>query len=320
MSPSGEISATWSIRSQATARGFGAALHAHTTESDGELAPPLLAAHYERAGYDVLAITDHWKIADAEDGRAARRPERRAELRPPRRARRPRARVRRPRDPGRAPRARGRVLRPRRDRALDRRRTAASPTSRTRTGRASRPERSSSPRASSASRCSTPAASSRSVAASPRCTGTSCSRPGGSARRSRPTTRTIPGSTPVSPGRWLRVAEPSRDGVLAALRDGAFYASSGPALHDVRRVGETVEVRCSPCRSVTLVSGKTMGAAVNAGRLGYRHRGEVDRGERRRADRRRRPDDPAGRFARARPGHRPRPEEPRGAGRSRRET
>jgi hypothetical protein len=42
------------------------ALHAHTTESDGELSPALLAAHYARAGFDVLAITDHWKIAAAE--------------------------------------------------------------------------------------------------------------------------------------------------------------------------------------------------------------------------------------------------------------
>ena len=41
------------------------ALHAHTTESDGELAPDLLARHYERAGYDVLAVTDHWKRTDA---------------------------------------------------------------------------------------------------------------------------------------------------------------------------------------------------------------------------------------------------------------
>ena len=36
------------------------ALHAHTTNSDGELAPRALVKHYERAGYDVLAITDHW--------------------------------------------------------------------------------------------------------------------------------------------------------------------------------------------------------------------------------------------------------------------
>ena len=36
------------------------ALHAHTTNSDGELAPDMLVRHYEWAGYDVLAITDHW--------------------------------------------------------------------------------------------------------------------------------------------------------------------------------------------------------------------------------------------------------------------
>ncbi len=41
------------------------ALHAHTTGSDGELEPEALAAHYERAGYDVLAITDHWKRTEA---------------------------------------------------------------------------------------------------------------------------------------------------------------------------------------------------------------------------------------------------------------
>ena len=36
------------------------ALHAHTTNSDGEMAPEMLVRHYEWAGYDVLAITDHW--------------------------------------------------------------------------------------------------------------------------------------------------------------------------------------------------------------------------------------------------------------------
>jgi hypothetical protein len=41
------------------------ALHAHTTRSDGELAPEALAAHYARAGYDVVAITDHWRRTDA---------------------------------------------------------------------------------------------------------------------------------------------------------------------------------------------------------------------------------------------------------------
>ncbi len=36
------------------------ALHAHTTNSDGELPPDKLVRHYEWAGFDVLAITDHW--------------------------------------------------------------------------------------------------------------------------------------------------------------------------------------------------------------------------------------------------------------------
>src|SRR6185312_2089984 len=36
------------------------ALHAHTTNSDGEMSPDMLVRHFEWAGYDVLAITDHW--------------------------------------------------------------------------------------------------------------------------------------------------------------------------------------------------------------------------------------------------------------------
>ena len=40
------------------------AFHAHTTNSDGELAPRALVKHYERAGYDVLAVTDHWFRSD----------------------------------------------------------------------------------------------------------------------------------------------------------------------------------------------------------------------------------------------------------------
>ena len=37
-------------------------LHAHTTNSDGEPTPEGLVEHYARAGFDVLAITDHWHI------------------------------------------------------------------------------------------------------------------------------------------------------------------------------------------------------------------------------------------------------------------
>jgi hypothetical protein len=45
---------------------FRCQLHAHTTESDGEATIPGLVEHYARAGADVLAITDHWKITHYE--------------------------------------------------------------------------------------------------------------------------------------------------------------------------------------------------------------------------------------------------------------
>jgi hypothetical protein len=39
-------------------------LHAHTTNSDGEASPEGLCGHYASAGFDVLAITDHWHVTD----------------------------------------------------------------------------------------------------------------------------------------------------------------------------------------------------------------------------------------------------------------
>jgi hypothetical protein len=74
---------------------------------------------------------------------------------------------------------------------------------------------------------------------------------------------------------WVRVEESSPEAVLAALAAGTFYSSCGPQLHEVRRDTDAIEVRCSPARSVTLVSGRTMGSAVNARPTGYRHRGRV---------------------------------------------
>ena len=40
------------------------ALHTHTTVSDGTLSPRYLAQSYVESGFDVLAVTDHWRIAD----------------------------------------------------------------------------------------------------------------------------------------------------------------------------------------------------------------------------------------------------------------
>jgi hypothetical protein len=74
---------------------------------------------------------------------------------------------------------------------------------------------------------------------------------------------------------WVKAREESREAVLAALASGDFYGSTGPRIEDVYLENGAVEVRCSPCRSVTLVSGRSTGAAVHAGRLGYRHRGRI---------------------------------------------
>jgi predicted metal-dependent phosphoesterase TrpH len=74
---------------------------------------------------------------------------------------------------------------------------------------------------------------------------------------------------------WVRAAERSPAAVLAALRDGSFYSSTGPVIEDVRVEDSTVEVSCSPARRITLFAGPRRGASVAAGRLGYVHRAEV---------------------------------------------
>jgi len=64
---------------------------------------------------------------------------------------------------------------------------------------------------------------------------------------------------------WVRAADSSREAVLAALRAGDLYASTGPTIEDIALQDGQVEVRTSPCRSITLVSGRSTGAAVHAG-------------------------------------------------------
>ena len=74
---------------------------------------------------------------------------------------------------------------------------------------------------------------------------------------------------------WVRAVDRSPAAVLASLRDGAFYSSTGPTIDEIAIDGATVEVSCSPARRVTLVAGPGRGASVGAGRLGYVHRGKV---------------------------------------------
>jgi hypothetical protein len=79
---------------------------------------------------------------------------------------------------------------------------------------------------------------------------------------------------------WVKAPERSQAAVLEALANGSAYSSSGPRIHDIHLDHGAVEVRCSPCRAVTLVSRRTTGASVNVGRLGYRHHGrELERND-----------------------------------------
>ena len=250
------------------------ALHAHTTGSDGELAPDALAAHYGRAGFDVLAITDHWKRTEAAtNGRVVVLPS--VELN----CILPGARD-------------GHVLgfgiSAEADLAelgaeyADLERTAgfisehggvaylahpywtgATP------GTLELPENVAGIEVWNAG-CDLEVGRGLSsvhwdelLERGRRCFGlvTDDSH--------------HPGFDSGHGWTWLRAPERSAEAVLAGLAAGSFYGSSGPVLHDVAVDGDEVEVRCSPARSVTLVSGRTEGAAVNAGRLGYRYAGEV---------------------------------------------
>ena len=73
---------------------------------------------------------------------------------------------------------------------------------------------------------------------------------------------------------WVR-AEKTQEAILEALRTGAFYGSTGPTIHGVEIGDGEVVVRCSPARSVTLYAGRWRGARANAHRLGYPNHSEI---------------------------------------------
>jgi hypothetical protein len=75
---------------------------------------------------------------------------------------------------------------------------------------------------------------------------------------------------------WVRAADRSADAVLDALRTGRFYGSTGPLIRGLELEDGHVVVRCSPAASVTLLAGRRRGARANAGRLGYRYGAELD--------------------------------------------
>jgi hypothetical protein len=99
---------------------------------------------------------------------------------------------------------------------------------------------------------------------------------------------------------WTRVADRSAAAVLDALASGRFYSSTGPVLHDLRLEEASVDVCCSPCRRVTLCTGRKRGTSVSSGPSGYRYGGEIlsesDDGEITRARLERPPRSPYGRL------------------------
>lgn len=68
---------------------------------------------------------------------------------------------------------------------------------------------------------------------------------------------------------WVRAPERTQSAVLDALRSGAFYGSTGPEINSVEVGDDEVLVECSPAASVALYCGRCRGARANAGRLGY---------------------------------------------------
>jgi predicted metal-dependent phosphoesterase TrpH len=74
---------------------------------------------------------------------------------------------------------------------------------------------------------------------------------------------------------WARCAERSPQAVLDALRRGAFYGSSGPRIEQLELDSDAVEVRCTPAVSITLSAGAQTASRVNAGRLGLPLLGRV---------------------------------------------
>jgi hypothetical protein len=248
------------------------ALHAHTTRSDGELGPRDLARHYARAGYDVLAITDHWRITDADavDGILVLPSVELDCILPGARD--------------------GHVLgygvsAPEDDlHALAKEHADLAQTAEWIVARGGVP-----------------------YLAHPYWTGVSpdlelpesvvgievynagCELEIGRGLSSVHWDELLeagrlctaiasddshhPGYDSDLAWTWLNVGERSRGGVLEALASGRFSASTGPRIHEVVLDGASVDVRCSPCRTVTLVSGRSLGASVTVGRLGYRHEG-----------------------------------------------
>jgi hypothetical protein len=73
----------------------------------------------------------------------------------------------------------------------------------------------------------------------------------------------------------VRAAERTQDRFLDALRRGHFYASNGPRIGSVELDGGAVEIACSPARSVTLMANREHGWAVRSDHRGMQFEARI---------------------------------------------
>ena len=66
----------------------------------------------------------------------------------------------------------------------------------------------------------------------------------------------------------VRASELTPAAITASLRQGRFYASTGPLIYSVTTKDNAIEVECSPAASITLVCDPTLGGKLTAGRAG----------------------------------------------------
>lgn len=71
--------------------------------------------------------------------------------------------------------------------------------------------------------------------------------------------------TPDTGGGWVMVKseENSPEALLSALKAGHFYSSQGPKIHDIRREGDALEIRCSPTSSILVVGPNSKGERLH---------------------------------------------------------
>lgn len=245
------------------------ALHTHTTNSDGELAPRTLVKHYQRAGYDVLAITDHWHRSEAPSGRVLVIPG--AELNcllPDERDGHVLA-LGIDGDPGEL------------GERLDLAGTGTWITAHGGVAFLAHPYWT----GAVPGTLELPSTVCGIEVYNAGCEleigrGLSTVHWDELLEAGRPCLALAtddshhPGFDSDLAWTWVR-AEPTLTGVLEALRAGRFYATTGPRIFGVVTGDDAVEVQCDPCSSVTVVYGVSSGAAVHAGRLGYRYDGEI---------------------------------------------